>query len=145
MGGSASSGRRAVTGINVTPLVDITLVLLIVFMVTAKLIVRSEALRVDLPHAAAGEAVPRVFEVQVFPGGEAKIDDHPVSDDELQARARSAVASDHEVRAVVQADGAVPHRRVMRVLDLLKGAGVSRVGFGVAPHVESVAAAPPER
>ena len=133
MGGFASSSRRAVTGINVTPLVDITLVLLIVFMVTAKLLVQSQALRVDLPHAAAGEVVPRVFEVQIFPGGEARVDDRAVSDDELQGRARMAVASDHELRAVVQADGAVPHRRVMRVLDILKGAGVSRIGFGVSP------------
>jgi biopolymer transport protein ExbD len=58
MAATTSRGRSgAITGINVTPLVDITLVLLIVFMVTAKLIVNNKGLPIDLPKAATGGEV----------------------------------------------------------------------------------------
>jgi biopolymer transport protein ExbD len=130
--GSPVRAGAAITGINVTPLVDITLVLLIVFMVTAKLIVRRQALAVDLPRAASGEAVQEVFSVVLAADGSIQVDGQPlVDDDGVLARARRAVRADREVRAVIQADGGVPHRRVMHVLDLLKRAGVAKIGFGV--------------
>jgi biopolymer transport protein ExbD len=51
----------------------------------------------------------------------------------LASKARDALAGDPELRAVIQADGDVPHRRVIRVLDQLKGAGLTRVAFGALP------------
>jgi biopolymer transport protein ExbD len=126
----------AITGINVTPLVDITLVLLIIFMVTAKLIVRREALNVELPPAAAGAPEePEVFSVVLTAQGDVQIDGaRPVSDASLRAQAAAARARRPDLRAVIKADGSVPHRRVIRVLDLLQQAGVSRIGFGVEPQ-----------
>jgi biopolymer transport protein ExbD len=125
----------AITGINVTPLVDITLVLLIIFMVTAKLIVNKEALSVDLPKASTGSEVQEVLSIVLAPGDVTHINGAMVSTDEvLQAQASASFANDKQVRAVLKADGRVPHARVMRVLDLLRRAGISKVAFGVVPE-----------
>jgi biopolymer transport protein ExbD len=138
------SHGAAITGINVTPLVDITLVLLIIFMVTAKLIVRRDALPLDLPKAATGSEVQEIFSVVLFAAGGTQIDGTSVAtDDDILPRARAArgAAANEDLRAVIKADGAVPHRRVMHVLDLLRRAGISKIGFGVEPDAEPATSA----
>jgi biopolymer transport protein ExbD len=131
-----SSGNKPnapITGINVTPLVDITLVLLIIFMVTAKLVV-SRAMPMDLPKASTGSEVQHIFSVSLHSDGTTHVDGALVPEDrELLLGARAALENNPEVRAVVQADGTVPHARVMRALDVLRQAGLSRVAFGVQP------------
>ena len=122
-----------ITGINVTPLVDITLVLLIIFMVTARLVV-SRAMPLDLPQAATGGQAQTLFSVSIGPGGDTWVDgERLASDQDLLLRARAALLGQPELRAVLQADGAVPHRQVLHALDLLRLAGVGRVAFGVPP------------
>jgi biopolymer transport protein TolR len=119
-----------ITGINVTPLVDITLVLLIIFMVTAKLVV-TPAVPMDLPRSAQSEQMQSVFSVSVPANGGMRVNGRVIeSDAALIADARAAVVADSGVRAVVQADGSVPHRRVIHTLDLLKRGGISKVAFG---------------
>ncbi len=138
MAGFSSKPSAPITGINVTPLVDITLVLLIIFMVTAKLVV-SRALSMDLPRAATGGEVQDVFSVGLLATGETQVDGVPSSGDEdLLKRARAALSQHPELRAVVKADGEVPHSRVLHALDVLRQAGLSRVAFGVqqGPPVE---------
>ena len=134
-GGATRRGRSgAITGINVTPLVDITLVLLIVFMVTAKLIVNRHALSVDLPKAASGSAIQAILSVVLTADGRTQVNGTTVEGDEALADStRASYAKDHQVRAVIQADGAVPHARVMRVLDVLRQGGIAKVAFGVVP------------
>lgn len=130
-GFSVSKPDAPITGINVTPLVDITLVLLIIFMVTAKLVV-SQAIPLDLPRATTGGEVQQVFNLTLTSAGETVVNGTLVnSDADLVSRARVALAAQPELRAVIQADGAVAHRRVMHVMDLLRQANVSRVAFGV--------------
>jgi biopolymer transport protein ExbD len=132
--GNGGSNGGAITGINVTPLVDITLVLLIVFMVTAKLIVSHAALPVDLPKAATGNDVQEVFSVVLTSGGGTQVNGSTLrSEDEILPLARTAQGANRDLRAVIKADGDVAHRRVMHVLDLLRQAGVSKIGFGVSP------------
>jgi biopolymer transport protein TolR len=135
-GGSAVRGRAgAITGINVTPLVDIVLVLLIIFMVTAKLIVNKDALTVDLPKAASGSEVQEIFSVVMTPGDTLAVNGSVVKTDaEFSSLARASLAKDKDVRAVLKADGAVPHAKVMHVLDLLRLAGIAKVAFGVVPE-----------
>ncbi len=134
-----STQSGAITGINVTPLVDVTLVLLVVFMVTARLITNSKALTVDLPRASTGSEVQAIFSVVIRSDGEISLDGvDAVGDQVVLDRARAERSRNRDLRAVIQADSGVPHGRVMRVLDLLRQAGVSKVGFGVSPH-----AAPP--
>jgi biopolymer transport protein ExbD len=132
-GSSGQSTEGIISGINVTPLVDVMLVLLVIFIVTAKIIV-TPAVPLDLPHAAHGEEVQVILSVIVPVRGPMLVNGSPLAnDDALTERARVAAAGDPELRAVIQADGDVPHRRVIHVLDQLKGAGISRVAFGALP------------
>lgn len=122
-----------ITGINVTPLVDVTLVLLIIFMVTAKIIV-SQGMPMDLPKAASGESLQTVFSVELAADGKTRIDSKAVASDEAIAPlAREAKSRTRELRAVIRADRKVEHGRVIHVLDLLKRAGVAKIAFAVSP------------
>jgi biopolymer transport protein ExbD len=140
MAGFASPKPSApITGINVTPLVDITLVLLIIFMVTAKLVV-SRAIPLDLPKAATGGEVQQVLALSLRADGATFVDGALTNrDEDLLLRAKSALAKNPELRAVLQADGSVPHQRVLHALDVLRQAGLSRVAFGVqkGPPIEA--------
>jgi biopolymer transport protein ExbD len=144
MAGSSYQGDDdgMVSGINVTPLVDITLVLLIIFMVTAKLIV-SQSLPLDLPKAASGQDVQLIFGLELHANGETVVDGKKVpSDDAILPLAREAQAKNPDLRAVIRADTTVQHGRVIRALDLLKQAGVSKIAFGVTPVPAEGAATP---
>lgn len=145
----ASAGLRRgalIQGINVTPLVDIVLVLLIIFIVTAKIVV-TPAVPLDLPQASKSEALQTIFSVVVPVEGSLQLDGEPVSDEVLSEKARAALARDPDLRAVIQADREVTHGRVMGVLDRLKVAGLSRVAFGAVqapprPQAPSSTASP---
>ncbi len=125
---------RLITGINVTPLVDVTLVLLVIMMVTASYIV-AQSIPVDLPRASSGEAASSLDRARrLHLGSEA------LSESELRARIRSAHVGDREVRAVISADGALPHRDVIHVVDVLRQEGVTRFAINVEPDPVSVRA-----
>jgi len=137
MAGGATGKKGMIVGINVTPLVDITLVLLVVFIVTAKFVV-TPAVPLDLPTASEGGEVQMVFSVLLPTDGSVLVNGGVVANREaLEQKAREALARDPELRAVIQADGAVPHRDVIATLDALKRAGVSRVAFGALPEEPS--------
>jgi biopolymer transport protein ExbD len=122
-----------ISGINVTPMVDVMLVLLVIFVVTAKIIV-TPAVPLDLPRAAHGEEVQVVLSIVLPVRGAMLINGAAVSDDgAFDAKARAALAGSPDLRAVIQADGDVPHRRVVHVLDQLEGVGITRVAFGALP------------
>ncbi len=128
---SAGEDDEMISGINVTPLVDITLVLLIIFMVTATYIVR-EAIEVDLPRAAhAGEAVGTTLAVVLTRDGGIYVDGVKRSEADLARVTREAVAKDKEARAVISADRAALHGAVVRVIDVVKGEGVSRFAINI--------------
>jgi len=130
MAASTESGDDGIVGINVTPLVDITLVLLIIFMVTAKLIV-SQAVPLDLPKAATAGEVQTVFVVTVDDKGVIHADGHELRDDAaLRTAARGALQKTKDVRTVIHASRAATHGTVLHVLDLLRGEGVTKVAFG---------------
>jgi len=133
-----------ISGINVTPLVDVTLVLLIVFMVTAKIIV-SQGMPMDLPKAATGEEVQNVFSVELSQDGKTRVDSQGVpNDDAIGELAKQAKVKNKEVRVVIRADRKVEHGRVIRVLDILKQAGLAKIAFAVAPTARDEAAVPPK-
>src|ERR1700689_5401627 len=106
-GGTGNDQDEAITGINVTPLVDITLVLLIIFMVTAKIIV-SQSVPLDLPKAATGTDVQTVFSIVMAANGSAQVDSRAIpNDDAILSITRDAHAKTAELRAVIKADSAV--------------------------------------
>lgn len=130
MGAPSSGDGEDIVGINVTPLVDITLVLLIIFMVTAKLVV-SQAMPLDLPKAASAGETQTVLNVSIEPDGAVHVNGQALSSD---AALREAFARElkttPEVRAVLSASSQVPHGTVMHVLDLLRTSGITKVAFG---------------
>jgi biopolymer transport protein TolR len=127
--GGTSRRGAPIEGINVTPLVDIVLILLVVFIVTAKLTV-SEALPLELPTVAQSEEVSASLSLEVPREGLLRINGADVQDARLVEVMRHAFAEDPKLNVVVYADKAVPHGRVLQVLDSLKAASVSRVAFG---------------
>jgi biopolymer transport protein ExbD len=134
-GGAAPESDDTIVGINVTPLVDITLVLLIIFIVTAKLIV-SQSIPLDLPKAATGSdtAKQQILSVIMAADGRIQADGKTLAnDDAILGVAKEARAKEAELRAVIKADKEVPHGRVIHVLDLLKTADVKKIAFGVSP------------
>jgi biopolymer transport protein ExbD len=137
MAGATQEADDSITGINVTPLVDITLVLLIIFMVTTK-IVLNQTVPLDLPKAATGTSdVQLVFSIVLAADGRALVDGKPITnDDAILQLARDAQQAHPDLRAVIKADAAVTHGRVIHVLDLLKQARVSKIAFGVTPVVQ---------
>lgn len=121
----------AVTGINVTPLVDITLVLLIVFMVTATF-VSEQGLKVNLPKVVTRENAPSpAVTVAVGPGGELRLMKEEVTVQELTARLAREVRLDPGVRVLVKADRDLPYYQVAEILDAVKQAGVARAALAM--------------
>lgn len=144
MAGGTIDGEDGITGINVVPLVDITLVLLIIMMVTAKIIV-SQSVPMDLPKASSGQNVQMIFAVQLHKNGDVFVDQKKLpNDDAILGLAREAKSKNEDLRAVIQADQAVTHGRVIKVLDLLKTAGVAKIAFGVT-QVEKAEGATDEK
>jgi biopolymer transport protein ExbD len=120
-----------ISGINVTPLVDITLVLLIIFMVTATYIVR-QAIQVDLPRAAnAGEATGTTLAVILTKDGDIYLNGQKRDEAGLRDAARAAVAKDQDTRVIISADKNALHGSVVRVLDLIKGEGIAKFAINI--------------
>ena len=143
-GRSDSDDDGLIAGINVTPLVDVTLVLLIIFMVTAKILV-SQGMLMDLPKAATGESIQTVFSVELSADGKTRVDSEFVKDDEaVGPLAKAARGRNKDLRAVIRADKKVEHGRVINVLDLLKRAGVAKIAFAVAPNAKLKEGAEPK-
>jgi biopolymer transport protein ExbD len=133
---AASSGNDddgMVSGINITPLVDICLVLMVILMVTARMI-DQKSMPLDLPKAASGQEIQLVFSIELHANGEADVNDKKLSrDEDMVPLAKEALAKNPDLRAVIKADTTVQHGRVIRTLDLLKQAGIAKIAFGVTP------------
>src|SRR5215467_4829165 len=100
-GGASEDEDEMISGINVTPLVDVMLVLLVIFMVTAKIIVQ-QGMPMDLPKSASGEAMQTIFAVDLSVDGKGRVDSRPIADDEqILPLAKAAKAGNKEIRAVI--------------------------------------------
>lgn len=131
MAGAAQTEEDTISAINVTPFVDIVLVLLVILMVTSSQIVKS-ALKVDLPKAASGgEAISTTLNVLVTRQGELMLDGQVVGTAQLAARVKQAARANPKVQAVVAADKGVPYGKVVAVLDVVKGSGVKSFALNV--------------
>ncbi len=135
----ADADEEMISGINVTPLVDITLVLLIIFMVTTSYIVH-QSIDVNLPRAAhGGETVGQTLMVVVHADGALYVDGALMSEAELKARVQEAKAKDPDAKALIAADTDARHGAVIHVIDLIKGEGITKFGL----NIEKEAAAAP--
>ncbi len=130
--GGGGDDDDLISEINVTPLVDVVLVLLIIFMVTATYIVRA-SIEVDLPRAAhGGEATGTILSVILTKDGQVYLDGVLRTEEDLALRTREAVARDGDVRVIISADRGALHGAVVHLIDLVRGAGATRFAI----HVE---------
>jgi biopolymer transport protein TolR len=126
--------RRSMNEINMVPFIDVMLVLLIIFMVTAPLITTGV---VDLPSVGKAQQRPTSV-IEVVVGSDEKLrirvdaaEPAPVALPALAAQVRSRQAGNAEVPVVISADKGVRYEVVVRVMDTLQRAGVRRVGLSV--------------
>lgn len=130
---SGAPRRGIIADINVTPLVDIVLVLLIIFMLTAHLIAR-QAIEVELPRASQSTTTtPTTLAVTLTRDGSLYLNEKPVSADQLREAVRAAVAKDPKTQAIIAGDKAVSHGQVVWVLDLVKSLGVVSFAIQIDP------------
>jgi biopolymer transport protein ExbD len=143
MAGGIQDDDEEITGINVTPLVDIVLVLLIIFMVTANFIVR-ETVEVDLPRAANTQDKTVQGPVMVTMDKDAKLflDGVEVPEAELVAKMKGAAAKDKDVRAIISADQSLNYGKVMGLIDLVKEAGIAKFALNIQKEARPAAGAP---
>jgi biopolymer transport protein ExbD len=131
-GGGDDDGQMIV-GINVTPLVDITLVLLIIFMVTASYIV-NPAIKVDLPKAASGsEQTKTTLALTIAKDGVVYLNGERASDGRIVDYIHGELPKNPDLQAIIAADKVVPHGDVIHVIDLVKRSGVHRFALNVDP------------
>jgi biopolymer transport protein TolR len=129
----AERGRRRrsrpMSEINVTPFVDVMLVLLIVFMVTAPLL--TVGVPVDLPktHAQALGQDREPLSVTIRKGGRIYVQNTPVGDDDLVPRLTAIAANGYDQRILVRGDKSVDYGRVMEVMAMISAAGFTHIGL----------------
>ncbi len=128
MAGASTDDDGEISAINVTPLVDITLVLLIIFMVTTSVITNQEGLAIDKPEASSGSTIEGAsILIQCDPDGKIAVDAKPVgSDDEIKAAIADKLGTDPDLQGIVQCDEASNVGQMVRLIDLLREAGVKK-------------------
>jgi len=133
MAGSANTeDDEIISAINVTPLVDIVLVLLIVLMVTSSYLV-NKSINVELPKAATGEATTPTLSISLDVAGKLYLDGQVTDESALQQRIRAAYQADPEVKAVISADGRVTHSQVVSIIDMLRREKITKFAINTSP------------
>lgn len=134
MAGSKLGGDdEPMTEINILPLVDIILVVLIIFMVTTSYIV-APSIKVNLPDAATGDATaPSSLGISVQADGTLALDGEPISEADLRAAVRAAKAKNVDVVCLIAGDRDARHGDVTHVIDLVKQEGVAKFAINIEP------------
>jgi biopolymer transport protein TolR len=124
-----NAGSRPMSDINMTPLIDVMLVLLVIFMITAPLMTSS--LKLDLPktEGARPSDAPLFIGVAINAQGQLYVGDEAVTAEVLLQRAREAARRDAQTEVQLRADTSVPYGRVAELIGLVQQAGLSRIGF----------------
>ena len=131
----SGSGGRSFTEINIIPFVDIVLVLLIIFMLTAPILFET-SIPLELPQATSVEPTTETdIGVIILADGSLVLDGASITDMGL----RQTVHENPSVRALLSADKNTPHGRVIEIIDILRQEGVHRYALNVVPSEESVA------
>jgi len=116
---------------NVVPLVDIILVVLIIFMVTAPMFMKP-TINVNLPKAASGDqTAPSKLNIALTADGRINLNGTFVDEAAVKTKALEELAKNTEVQAIISADKDVPHGKVIALLDIVKGAGVKKFAISI--------------
>jgi len=122
-------GAQPMSDINMTPLIDVMLVLLVIFIITAPLMTSS--LKLDLPQAEGGGAsdAPAFVAVAIDAQGGLFLGDEPAGREQIVERVRAAARRDPATEVQLRADRSVPYGRVAEVIGWVQEAGLTRIGF----------------
>ncbi len=127
----ADLDNEAIADINVVPLVDIILVVLIIFMVTAPMFIKP-TINVNLPKAASGDqTAPSKLNIALTADGRINLNGAFVEEQAVGQRALDEVAKNPDVQAIISADKDVPHGKVVGLLDVVKTAGVKKFAISI--------------
>lgn len=133
MAGKVSDDDDVLSEINVTPLVDIMLVLLIIFMLTNEEVsekMKKAQIDIDLPKASSAELKPsKPLSVVISKDGKLFLNGNPMNEDQLAAAAGQAATENPEVEAILSADRRVSHGEVVRIIDRIRQAKVEKVAI----------------
>jgi biopolymer transport protein TolR len=124
-----SRNPAPMSDINMTPLIDVMLVLLVIFILTAPLMTTSLPLNLPKTDGAPTPSARESLAVGLDAQGRLYVDDQPVAREALQARARSAAQRNPDTEVRLQADEKVPYGQVAELIALLQQAGLTRIGF----------------
>ncbi len=128
---SGSNDDDAISGINVVPLVDIILVVLIIFMVTAPMIMKP-AINVNLPKSASGDkSTPSHLSISIAQTGALNLNGVTADEAAIAAKAQQEVEKNPDVQAIIAADKEVPHGTVVHIIDVVKTAGVKKFAISI--------------
>jgi biopolymer transport protein ExbD len=128
---SVRGGRQPIVGVNVTPLVDVVLVLLIIMMVSATYIV-SQSLKVELPKTASSDdTVSKTYVVTITKDGKYYFNDRVIAKESLASELRNAQKSAKDLSLVITADQNALHGHVVNVIDLAKVEGITKFAINV--------------
>lgn len=133
MAGSFNEEDEPISAINITPFVDVVLVLLVIFMVTAPALMK-ETLGIQLPKSSSSDSksVPTSVQVAVLKNGQVKINAQSFkSDAEVAQELKRLSAANPEIQAVISADTEAKHGDVVKVMDQIKSANISHIGIQV--------------
>ena len=127
-------GTPPMSEINMTPLIDVMLVLVVIFIITAPLLASS--IKLDLPktEAAKPNEAPRFIMLVVDKAGHTFLNDKPVALDELARQLAQTAAQNPDTEVQLRADEAVPYGRIVEVMGTAQKAGLNRIGFMADPR-----------
>ena len=128
-----TSGPQTISDINMTPLVDVMLVLVVIFILTAPLLASS--IRLDLPRAdgAVPGASPQSITLVVDKAGQVFLNDQPLTQGALVQALAETAASQPDTEVQLRADATVPYGRVVEIMGAAHAAGLQRIGFVAEP------------
>lgn len=128
---SQNENDDAIVGINITPMVDIVLVLLIIFMVTTSVIV-NQSIRVDLPKAANADESPQTtFALVLTTKGELFLNGKLIEERDLHEIIPARLAEDSDLKAIISADKECKHGDVIHLIDVIKGLGITKFALNI--------------
>ncbi len=120
-----------ISAINVTPFVDVVLVLLVIFMVTAPVLMK-DAIGIHLPKAQSGDLrVQSQLGVAITAKGEILINGQPAPPESVAEQVHQALQADPEAQAIISADADARHADVVRAIDLIRTAGMTRFAIQI--------------
>jgi biopolymer transport protein TolR len=131
-----SESDEIVSEINITPFVDVMLVLLVIFMISAPA-VYSNTLKVSVPQTQSQESAPDrehiTLQMTLGSNGDIEFEGKKYNAEKLEPLLKEVLKADSQADAIINADGSLTHAQVMKIVDLLRTKGITNISFGVQP------------